>query len=223
MSTLTVPVDHGQLEAQLDEPEDEPRAKALICHPHPQHGGSMHNKVVYHTAKCLVELGVVVLRFNFRGVGQSTGEFDDGVGEREDAQQAIDWLGSEHPDLPLILGGFSFGSMVALSLIEENKDCSVAVGVGLPVSLYDFSYLNKVSVPTLVVQGGRDEFGSPEELREVIQENGTQLTIEPIPDTDHFLTDRYSELRLRIKNFFTTGEGARSLGTESTQHGRGIP
>jgi alpha/beta superfamily hydrolase len=223
MNADTIPIDHGQLEYRVDEPDGEPRARAVFCHPHPEHGGSMHNKVVYHSAKALVDLGVTVLRFNFRGVGQSTGEFDDGVGEREDARRAIEFLRDRTPEVPFILGGFSFGSMVALSLVAETDGVGSAIGVGLPVSLYDFQYLNDIEVPTLVVQGERDEFGVPRELRSVIAEEGTRITIEIIDGTDHFLTDRYDELSRAVKNYFSTGEGASVLNDESTRHGRGIP
>src|SRR5687768_17963766 len=101
----------GNLEALLEEPEDqEPRAAALVCHPHPQHGGTMHNKVVYRIARGLRSAGYVVLRFNYRGVNLSQGTYDQGNGETDDARTALAWLRERYPELPYSLGGFSFGS-----------------------------------------------------------------------------------------------------------------
>ena len=105
----------GKLEALLDAPEDAvPRAIAVVCHPHPLFGGTMHNKVVYRVARALRNSGYVVLRFNFRGVGKSEGRHDLGVGEIADARAALDWLRSRYPGLPYTLAGFSFGSRVIL-------------------------------------------------------------------------------------------------------------
>src|SRR5438105_5945955 len=107
----------GKLEALLEEPDDDaPRAAALVCHPHPQHGGTMHNKVVYRIARALRQAGMVVLRFNYRGVNLSEGIYDQGEGEREDARVALEFLRGRYPDLPFALAGFSFGSRIMLRL-----------------------------------------------------------------------------------------------------------
>jgi len=107
----------GRLEALLEEPEDgELREAALVCHPHPQHGGTMHNKVVYRIARGLRSAGAVVLRFNYRGVNLSEGEYAHGEGELEDARAAFGYLRGRYPDLPFTLAGFSFGSRIVLKL-----------------------------------------------------------------------------------------------------------
>ncbi len=107
----------GRLEAVLEEPEEqEPREAVLVCHPHPQHGGTMHNKVVYRIARGLRRAGAVVLRFNYRGVNMSEGKYDNGIGETEDARAALAFLRSRYPDLPFSIAGFSFGSRIALQL-----------------------------------------------------------------------------------------------------------
>src|SRR5262245_9615621 len=111
--TLFLPAPHGQLEALLSVPAEAPRFSALICHPHPLYGGTLHNKVVYHSGKALSALGGVVLRFNFRGVGSSTGRYDEGRGETEDVRAALDYL-CEHHSGPYLLAGFSFGSWVGV-------------------------------------------------------------------------------------------------------------
>src|SRR5580658_791849 len=131
----------GRLEALLEEPgEALPRAAALVCHPHPQHGGTMHNKVVYRIARGLRRAGAAVLRFNYRGVSLSEGVYDRGEGELEDAGVALSYLRERYPDLPFTLAGFSFGSRIALRLACEEKARRV-VAVGFPVGYKDNSGL----------------------------------------------------------------------------------
>src|SRR5205823_6461115 len=122
----------GKLEALLEEPDAEAaRVAFLVCHPHPQHGGTMHNKVVYRIARGLRRAGAVVLRFNYRGVNRSEGTFGHGIGEREDARAALAFLRTRYPDLPFALAGFSFGSRMILKLgceLQEDPQCLIAVG-----------------------------------------------------------------------------------------------
>src|ERR1700733_9637645 len=123
----------GRLEALLEEPEEEPlREAALVCHPHPQHGGTMHNKVVYRIARGLRRAGAVVLRFNYRGVNLSEGQYDHGIGEVEDARAALALLRSRYPSLPFSLAGFSFGSRIILKLGCEMPGVSRLIAVGFP-------------------------------------------------------------------------------------------
>src|SRR5690349_16467125 len=125
----------GQLEALLEEPEDrEPREAAVVCHPHPQHGGTMHNKVVYRIARGLRRSGCVVLRFNYRGVNLSQGVYDRGSGELEDARAALEWLLLRYPDLPYSLAGFSFGARIVLTLGCQRPDVRQVIAAGLPTS-----------------------------------------------------------------------------------------
>jgi len=151
----------GKLESLLEEPEDrEPREAALICHPHPLYGGTMHNKVVYRIARALRRSGCVVLRFNFRGVGRSQGEHAHGNGEIEDARHALAWLRARYPELPFSLAGFSFGSRVILKL-----GCSLApppsrlIAVGFAAREEDLEFLGSCGVPKIFVQSTQDEFG----------------------------------------------------------------
>lgn len=200
--TQMIPADHGQLEVMLDTPETDLRHVAVFCHPHPLHGGTMHNKVVYHSAKSLVELGGAVARFNFRGVGKSTGSHDEGVGEIDDVHTVLQWVQGQYPQRPTILGGFSFGSMVALNLVKQETIIDFAIGVGIPVSLYDFSFLNQTTLPTLLIQGSNDEFGPYREISNLFSDNNACLTLKKIEEADHFLTDHYDELNQIITNFF---------------------
>ncbi|MFP3948321.1 MAG: alpha/beta hydrolase, partial [Longimicrobiales bacterium] len=147
---MKISVSHGHLEATIREPDGTPRGAAVVCHPHPQHGGTMHTKAVFRTAQALNEVGIRVLRFNFRGVGTSTGEWDGGVGEKEDVRAALDWMASEEPDLPLVLAGFSFGSRMGLEVAGRDSRVRALVGLGLPVAHYDFEFLRDLDRPLLV-------------------------------------------------------------------------
>src|ERR1700758_3931415 len=132
----------GRLEALLWTVADvNPASIALVCHPHPLFGGTMHNKVVYQAAKTLDALGLPVLRFNFRGAGLSEGEHDRGRGEQGDVKAAVDFLAEEFPGVPLLLAGFSFGCWVGLRVGCADERVQELIGMGTPVNSSDFSYL----------------------------------------------------------------------------------
>ncbi len=211
---MRIPVAHGHLEALLKEPDGAPRGAAIVCHPHPLHGGTMHSKAVYRSAQGLNDAGLVALRFNFRGVGTSTGSHDEGVGEREDVKAAIDWLEASYPHLPLVVGGFSFGSMVALGVGAEDERIAALLGLGLPVDLddrYDYGYLANAEKPVLVVQGEMDEFGSGERAASVLQPLGAHVTVVRIPGTDHYFEGSLDDLRAVVRGYYESGPGARVL------------
>jgi alpha/beta superfamily hydrolase len=149
----------GKLEALLEEPEDQPPSSAvLVCHPHPLHGGTMHNKVVYRMARGLRRAGSVVLRFNYRGVNRSEGKYGDGVGEAEDTRAALEVLRSRYPELPFSLAGFSFGSRIILKLGCEMADVSRLIAVGFPASYQDSVQLGRCETPRVFILSTRDEF-----------------------------------------------------------------
>jgi alpha/beta superfamily hydrolase len=204
------------LEALLKEPEGRSRGVAVVCHPHPLFGGTMHTKAVYRTAQALNEVGLVALRFNFRGVGSSTGSYDEGVGERDDARAAIDWLMERYPGTPLVVGGFSFGSMVGLSVGAEDQRAVALFGLGLPLDrdgTYDYGFLASAEKPVLVVQGEHDEFGSGERVADAVSQLGDHVTLVRVAGADHFFTDRLDDLKAAVRSFFETGPGARTLST----------
>jgi hypothetical protein len=151
----------GHLEGLLDEPNGggPPRAAVVFCHPHPQHGGTMHTKAVYQGAKGLTRIGCAVLRFNFRGVGASAGTFDEGQGETEDFRAALDVMAARYPGVPLWAAGFSFGSWVALETGAEDSRVSLLIGVAPPVEGrgYAFDRTLASEKPKFFVQGGLDE------------------------------------------------------------------
>jgi uncharacterized protein len=149
----------GKLEALLEEPEDrDPNHAVLVCHPHPQHGGTMHNKVVYRIGRALRRAGAVVLRFNYRGVNLSEGQYDHGVGEVEDARAALALLRSRYPDLPFSLAGFSFGSRIILKLGCETPGVAKLIAVGFPANLSDSQPLGRCPVPKIFIVSRNDQF-----------------------------------------------------------------
>ena len=215
---LHIPAPHGRLEAILKEPRGvEARAAALVLHPHPLHGGTMHNKVVFRTARGLEDAGAVTLRFNFRGVGHSTGEHTGAQGgEQEDARVALDYLVEKYPSLPVFLAGFSFGARVGLEVGTHDARVRYLVGVGTPVSIperdYDFSFINDCRKPLLLVHGGRDEFGSVPDLHALAARlpDPSLVRTEIIPDAGHFFDEQLEDLRHAV-----AGWAAEMLGAEA--------
>jgi len=208
---MHIPVSHGHLEAVLKEPDSPLRGAGVVCHPHPLFGGTMHTKAVYRAGQALNEAGLAALRFNFRGVGASTGSHGGGVGEREDALAALEWLGAKYPGMPLVAGGFSFGSMVALSVGAEDPRVVALLGLGLPIErdeAYDFTFLANASKPVLIVQGEEDEFGSGGSIASHLAGLGSHITLVRVPGADHYFTDRIDEMKEAVRDYFTRGPGA---------------
>ncbi|HZT59741.1 MAG TPA: alpha/beta family hydrolase [Pyrinomonadaceae bacterium] len=199
---LFIPAPHGRVEAILKAPAGETRGSALVLHPHPLHGGTMHNKVVFRAARALGDAGLLTLRINFRGVGLSTGEHTGARGgEQEDARLALDYLNANHPTPNLFLAGFSFGARVGLEVGTRDERVRFLVGIGTPVSIeerdYDFSFLSGCRKPLLLVHGERDEFGSVADLRALASRlpPEAQVRVAVIPGAGHFFDDQLEELR----------------------------
>ena len=173
----------------------------------------MHTKAVYRAAQALNEAGLVTLRFNFRGVGTSTGSFDEGIGEQADLGTALDWLEARYPHLPMVVGGHSFGSKVALSVGVADTRVVALFGLGLPVDKdeYDYAFLEETDKPVLVVQGEEDEFGSGARVASVLGTLGPHITLVRIPDSDHYFTDRLDELMDTVRGYYASGPGSRTL------------
>jgi len=195
----------GRLEAILWTPtrsEPSPLA-AVLCHPHPLFGGTLHNKVIYQAAKSLDSLGVPVLRFNFRGAGLSAGEHDRGIGERGDVQAAVDFLAREFPGRPLLLGGFSFGSWVGLHVGCNDDRITELLGLGIPVNNSDFSYLENCGKPKLIVHGTQDEFGKWETLESTVARMAGDTRLVFVQDADHFFAGHLEEVDRAIGDWLT--------------------
>jgi alpha/beta superfamily hydrolase len=196
----------GRLEALLwsvPEREDGARAPlaAVVCHPHPLFGGTMHNKVVYQTAKTLRRFGLPVLRFNFRGAGSSEGAHDEGRGEQGDVSAALDFLAAEYPGAPLLLAGFSFGSWVGLRAGCSDSRVTDLIGLGLPVgSLRDrkFSYLDACDKAKLLVSGEFDIYCPPQKLAALVDtlppHVKVRTSVATISGADHFFAGHLAEL-----------------------------
>jgi alpha/beta superfamily hydrolase len=167
---VAIPVSHGRLEALLREPVGQAAAAAVVCHPHPLHGGTMNNNVVYRVAKALVDGGVAALRFNFRGVGASTGSHGGGTGEEEDASAALDFLQARYPDLPLWVAGFSFGARVGLTVGARDGRVGKLFGVGLALRMFDFSFLRTCGKPKAIIQASDDEFGDRAAIESLVRD-----------------------------------------------------
>jgi hypothetical protein len=189
----------GRIEAILMSPESEPVAAAVVCHAHPLHGGMMHFKVVFRSAKALQEHGLAVLRFNFRGVGRSEGAHDDGVGEQEDARAALSELERRLPGLPLVLGGFSFGSVVALRVAARDTRVRAVFALGFPlVGFGDAATLRAPSQARLFVQGEQDQFGAGEALRGLVEPLPPPRELVILAGANHFFDGQLDELQTAI-------------------------
>ena len=191
----------GRLEAILMRPQGDPHAAAVVCHADPKQGGIMHYKVVFRAAKALQHHGVAALRFNFRGVGRSEGVHDQGRGEQDDVRSVLDELERRYPGLPLLAGGFSFGSVMAMLVGVADPRAQALFALGFPLTrVSDTSFLDGCRKPRLFVQGERDQFGDGERVRELVARLPEPRTLEIVPGADHFFTghlDRLQEIVAR--------------------------
>ncbi|HXT38416.1 MAG TPA: alpha/beta fold hydrolase [Candidatus Angelobacter sp.] len=195
----------GRLEAILNLGADNPTHAAVVCHPHPVYGGTLHNKVVFHAMKALNSFGFPVLRFNFRGTGLSQGEHDYGQGETDDVRTALDWLDREFRR-PLIFAGFSFGAAVGLQAACQDNRVVAAIGLGVPVQpveerTYDLSCLRDCSKPKLFVSGSRDQFGPRPKLEALVNSLAEPKKLVVIDSADHFFEGRLREMRDAIETW----------------------
>jgi alpha/beta superfamily hydrolase len=188
----------GNLEAILEEPEDgAPREAALVCHPHPLYGGTMHNKVVHRIARGLRSAGAAVLRFNFRGVGRSEGSHAHGAGEIEDARAALAWLGSRYPGLPVTLAGFSFGSRVVTRLGCGTNPRRI-IAVGFPTKNTETGYLESCVVPKVFIQSTHDEHCPRAEMDRLFLRFAEPKELIWIEARDHFFVDALDMLETTV-------------------------
>ena len=190
----------GRLEARLEEPEDgEPRMSAVVSHPHPLYGGTMHNKVVYRLARGLRRSGIVVLRFNFRGVGGSEGEHAHLEGEIEDARAVLAWLRARFPALPYALAGFSFGSRVITRLGCESEGASFLMAAGFPTRWGSPDYLESCAAPKIFIQSTNDQYGPREELEAMYERFAAPKQLHWIAAADHFFAGALEALEERVE------------------------
>ncbi|MBK7394082.1 MAG: alpha/beta fold hydrolase [Chloracidobacterium sp.] len=200
---LYIPASHGRLEAILKEPAGEHRGVGLVCHPHPLGGGTMHNKVVFRAAAGLVDAGLTTLRFNFRGVGDSTGEHNEIEGGKEDVSDALAYMFEQYPGEEMTLAGFSFGSRTALEVGYADDRIARLISIGTPVDKYgDYDFLTAVKKPILFVHGDQDEFGSIDSLRSLIDQI-PHAEVVVFENCGHFFDEHLNELRDTIRDWVT--------------------
>jgi hypothetical protein len=192
----------GRLEALLNVGADRPSYAAVVAHPHPLFGGTMHNKVVFHAMKALNGFGIPVLRFNFRGVGTSQGRHDGGRGEVEDVRTALQFM-KDTFNAPLIFAGFSFGAATGLKAACPNPDVKAVVAIGTPMQaddrVYSYGYLSDCSKPKLFISGDHDQFASPQELSDLVARLPEPKRLVLVPGGDHFFAGHLDEYRSAIE------------------------
>jgi len=202
--TFMIPTRQVELEAVLREPHRRPlRGAAVVCHPHPAWGGTMDNRVVYRAAKAANEAGLAALRFNFRGVGKSTGAYDEGDGERRDAAAAVDWLSARHPGVPLVVIGFSFGSWVGLDVGSRDPRVLALVGLGLPLNYYDFEFLVENGKPALYLVSTNDEFCPRDRGDRLARRLPSTSTFRWVEAEDHFFAGQIETMQAQIREFLS--------------------
>ena len=191
----------GRLEAILWKPVTRARMAALVCHPHPLFGGTMHNKVVYQAAKSLDALGLPVLRFNFRGAGTSAGTHDRGRGEQGDVKAALDFLASEFPGLPLLVAGFSFGCWVGSRVGCADERVHELIGLGTPVNSTDFSFLRHCEKPKLFVHGSNDQFGEIAKVEALVESLPGENRLVVVAGAEHFFAGKLDQVDEAIRRW----------------------
>jgi hypothetical protein len=216
----------GRLEALLNAGAANATHAALVCHPHPLFGGTLHNKVVFHTMKALNSFGFPVLRFNFRGAGLSQGEHDQGNGEVDDVRTALDWLDAEY-HLPLLFAGFSFGAAVGLRAACADTRVRAVIGVGTPVvpvaeateepRVYALDFLHQCTKPKLFVSGARDQFGPRGKLEALVASVPEPKQLVLIEGADHFFEGRLRELREATETWVKSAIGSQLRNSANTK------
>ncbi len=198
--SLFLPGPAGRIEAVLKRRPGAAVA-AVVCHPHPQYGGTLYNKVVSRAARAIHAAGVTVLRFNFRGVEASDGHFDGGPGEVSDTRAVMDSLAPEFSHL--LVAGYSFGSWVGLRAGAADPRVRALIGIGLPLNVFDFAYLRNTQKPLLLLHGERDEWGDADEVQKLASSLPGPVTLEIFPGANHSLANHLEAMMGKISDFVT--------------------
>jgi alpha/beta superfamily hydrolase len=193
-----IPGPEGELEGIFSYVSKKVTHLAVLCHPHPLYGGTMHNKVIYSIAMALNQIGFATVRFNFQGVGRSSGSFNHGIGEQKDVEAVMDHFHKLYPDALKVIGGFSFGSKVGLMAATRDDRVSAVLGAGVTVDVADFSFLNDYERPKLIVQGSLDQYGQPEPVREWFRHLREPKKLVFIDGAVHLFDGKLAELKNAI-------------------------
>jgi alpha/beta superfamily hydrolase len=199
----------GRLEGRYQQSATPNAPIALMLHPHPQHGGTMNNKVVYSLYQAFQRQGFSVLRFNFRGVGRSQGKFDRGEGELSDAAAALDWLQSWNQNATQCwIAGFSFGAWIGMQLLMRRPEISGFISVAPPANVYDFSFLAPCPSSGLMVQGDQDTVVPQEAVAKLVQklshQRGIKIDYRVVPGASHFFNEHLDQLAETVDNYLST-------------------
>lgn len=198
--TFFLPGPAGRIEALLwTSPRPVPAMAAVVCHPHPLYGGTMHNKVIFQVAKTLHGLGMPVLRFNFRGAGLSEGKHDRGRGEGDDIRAALDFLANEFTGLPILLGGFSFGAWVGLRVGCGDSRVTELAGLGIPVNSSSLDYLRACPKPKLFIHGTGDQYGSREKVEALFASLPEPKRLAFVEGADHFFAGKLDQVDAALR------------------------
>jgi len=202
----------GRIEGRYHHNENKNSPAALILHPHPKHGGTMNNKVVYNLYQSFANNGFSVLRFNFRGVGRSQGTFDNGIGELSDAAAALDWLQEQNPDAATFwISGFSFGSWLSMQLLMRRPELEGFVVVSPPANMYDFSFLAPCPRSGMMIQGDQDSVVSEEDVTKLVNkldnQRGIKIDYRVIRGADHFFRTTLAELNQHVGEYIGSNIG----------------
>ncbi len=198
----------GRLEGRYHNAKDKDAPIALILHPHPKHGGTMNNKIVYTLYRCFIDQGFSTLRFNFRGVGRSEGVYDKGEGELSDAAAALDWLQSINPQAHRFwVGGFSFGAWIGMQLLMRRPELEGFISVSPPANLYDFNFLAPCPVSGQILQGTADTTVPHESVATLIaklrNQKGIRIDYQLIEGCDHFFTEHLSTIKTHVDAYLS--------------------
>lgn len=199
----------GRLEGRYFHSSDPKAPVALVLHPHPLHGGTMNNKVSYNLFRCFVDNGFSVLRFNFRGVGKSQGEYDDGIGELADATTAMDWLQEQNQNAQIFwVSGFSFGAWIAMQLMMRRPEIMSFLTVSPPANKYDFSFLSPCTASGCIIQGNEDTI-VPEKYAagladKLTMQKNIDIEYKVIENADHFFRDHQTMLQNLMNEFVSS-------------------
>ncbi len=198
----------GRLEGRYHLSKQPTPSIALMMHPHPQHGGTMNNRVIYQLYHLFVQRGFSVLRFNFRGVGRSQGRYDDGIGELADAASALDWLQANNPDAPQCwVGGYSFGAWIGMQLLMRRPEISGFISVAPPAGIYDFTFLAPCPTSGLILQGDADEVAAEPAVAALAKRLSAQRNIkvdyQVVPGANHFFHEKMDEMTAAIDGYLT--------------------
>ena len=204
MPELIFPGPEGRLEGRYHPQPGKPDAPlAIVLHPHPQYGGTMNNRVVYNLHYAFHRLGFTVMRFNFRGVGRSQGEFDQGIGELSDAASALDYLQAMNPNSKHCwVAGFSFGAWIGMQLLMRRPEITGFISVAPPANMYDFSFLAPCPSSGLIINGTADRVAPPKDTHALVsklrEQKGITITHEEIEGADHFFRDDEAHMKPMI-------------------------